>query len=409
MHNQSTMPPAKPRPYVLRGQIQNYAWGTRDEAAFIPKLLGFTPEPGLPYAELWIGAHPKAPAFVVIDGESVPLDRWIAEYPVEILGESVAERFSNALPFLFKVLSAGESLSIQSHPNKTQAAALHARDPEHYRDDNHKPEVAIALDALTALVGLKSPDAFAETLTRYSEITGFIGKDACEAPLDVETLFSTLIQRSVTHKAELLKAIEALTARLTTAGTGLTEAETLFLSLRQRYPGADVGLFALFLLNIVHLEKGQGIFTGPGIPHAYLKGNIIECMANSDNVVRVGLTPKFKDAPTLLEILDYEPKPVEILGGAAVAADVVYKTPAPEFQVTKWQLEPGTAREEAPGNRIEVLFVTQGQLDIAWDGGSNTQAFAQGQAVLIPACLTGFSVQARTSAEVFKVEVPESQ
>ena len=411
MQNQTTLPPVKPRPYLLQGQIQHYAWGTRDDAAFIPKLLGFTPEPGLPYAELWIGAHPKAPSMVLTAHGTVPLDRWIARYPTQILGEAAAAGFANALPFLFKVLSAGESLSIQAHPNKAQAAALHARDPEHYRDANHKPEVAIALDALTALVGLKPRDALAETLARYPEIAGFIGKDVCEQYVQsqsVETLFSALIRRSVTHVEDLRHAIEALAGRLITVGIGLTETETLFLDLRQKYPGADVGLFALFLLNLVHLEKGQGIFTGPGIPHAYLKGNIIECMANSDNVVRIGLTPKFKDAETLLDILDYDPHPVTILGAPSGSGDAVYTTPAPEFQVSRWELPLDTSREETTGDSIEVLLVTQGQIQLRWHDatGRRVQTFDRGQAVLIPACLSAFDVRANAAAEVFKAEVP---
>ena len=399
-----SLPPVGPQPYLLRGQIQHYAWGTTNDAAFIPKLLGFAPEPNLPYAELWIGAHPKAPSLAVVDGQLVPLDQWITQYPTQLLGATVAEKFANALPFLFKVLSAGESLSIQAHPNKGQAEALHARDPEHYPDDNHKPEVAIALDALTALVGLKPRDQMLDALARYPEIAGFIGHKPAEA--GVQQLFSTLIARSVTHEKALAQAIDALAGRLTITATALTEAEALFLELRQQYTGADVGLFALFLLNLVHLEKGQGIFTEAGIPHAYLKGNIVECMANSDNVVRVGLTPKFKDAATLLDILDYTPHPVTILGNPSSAADeVVYTTPAAEFQITRWALRPGTTRVETTGGRIEVLLVAEGSITIDNQTGVQME-FHRGQVVLIPACLDAFTVHTSNGAEIFKAEVP---
>lgn len=412
--SQVSFPPVEPRPYLLQGKIQHYAWGTMGHTAFIPKLLGITPAPNLPYAELWIGAHPKAPSDVMIDGQPVPLDQWITRYPVQLLGAPIAEKFANRLPFLFKVLSAGESLSIQAHPNKAQAEALHARDPEHYPDDNHKPEIAIALDALTALVGLKPLNQMRDTLTRYPEIAGFIGEEICgqlnahsDAPqTGVQRLFSALITRSVTDIEALMGAIDALAGRLAITSTALTEAEALFLDLRQRYTGADVGLFALFLLNLVHLERGQGIFTEAGIPHAYLKGNIVECMANSDNVVRVGLTPKFKDAETLLDILDYTPRPVTILGNTpGVSDEVVYVTPAAEFQITRWALSPGATRVETTGGKLEALLVTNGDIAIDWQNGSRAE-FHRGETVLIPACLDVFTLHAPGGAEVFKTEIP---
>ena len=134
------------RPYRLHNQIQHYAWGTRDNDAFIPHLLQFDPEPGVPYAELWIGTHPKAPSQVELpDGSMMLLHDWIAQEPRAALGKAVHARFGG-LPFLFKVLSAAQSLSIQAHPNKAQAETLHEQDPAHYPDDNHKPEIAIALD-----------------------------------------------------------------------------------------------------------------------------------------------------------------------------------------------------------------------------------------------------------------------
>ena len=204
-----TLPYIEARPYLLKNSIQHYAWGTRGNQAFIPNLLGFKPEPGIPYAELWIGAHPKAPSNIVVGEMVVPLDQWINAYPAQILGSKVANKFSNQLPFLFKVLYASESLSIQVHPNKAQANALHMRDPIHYPDANHKPELAIALDSLTALMGIKPFADIQETLRRYPEIADFIGKSVCTSILNavtldpqrqqtlIQTLFSTLIKSSI--------------------------------------------------------------------------------------------------------------------------------------------------------------------------------------------------------------------
>ena len=206
-----------PRPYLLINQIQSYAWGARGEDAFIPRLLGIEPEPDTPYAELWMGAHPNAPSQVVVDGSQVSLRQLIAQYPREILGQAIAERFSGQLPFLFKVLSTAESLSIQAHPTKEQARLLHARDPEHYPDDNHKPELAVALDSLTALMGIKPFSGILETLERYPELADFVGREIASrvksaARADpqhqkarLQELYAKLVKRSVAHKEELVQ------------------------------------------------------------------------------------------------------------------------------------------------------------------------------------------------------------
>jgi mannose-6-phosphate isomerase len=405
----------------MQNPIQPYAWGTRNGAAFIPRLLGIAPQPGVPYAELWMGAHPKAPSAVIVEGEPVALDRWIAAHPAEALGRAVAARFASQLPFLFKVLSAGEVLSIQAHPNKTQAEALHARDPENYPDDNHKPELAVALDALTALMGVKPYAGIVEALERYPELAGFIGGAACNelrrgtGAAEAEQwrlargAFVALVARSISAGRELAQAIDTLAARLGRTEP-LREEERLFLDLRAKYPGADVGLPAILLLNLVHLTEGQGVFIAAGVPHAYVRGNIIECMANSDNVVRVGLTRKFKDAPTLVDILSQEPQPIAILDGGDAdeihpAAEIVYRTPAREFQVSRWRMQPGEERIEAGGGRLEILLVVQGEVRLRW--GAESETFRQGESILIPALLDGFTVKAENAVELFKAEIPQ--
>lgn len=416
-----TIPPLKPHPYLLQNQVQHYAWGTKGEKAFIPHLLDVPVEPDQPYAELWIGGHPKAPSTVVLDeGTMLPLNQWIATHPQEILGEAVVEGFSGRLPFLLKVLSAGEALSIQAHPNKVQAEELHARDPEHYPDDNHKPELAVALDSLTALMGFRPFSEILKTLLHYPELGNFVGQEICNtlnsvkdpSPLKqrefVHLMFSTLVQRSILYERELTKSLDELARRLGRFSNNLKEEEEIFLTLRERYPGADVGLFAMFLFNLIHLKPGQGVFTKAGVPHAYLEGNIVECMANSDNVVRVGLTPKYKDAETLLTILDYEPGPISLLEGNSDSEETVYRTPVCEFQVSRWNMKPHTEIRERTEGTPHILLITKGEIHISWNAASEneTEAFRQGQAFFIPACLQEFQVQAKESVEVFKVEVP---
>ena len=404
----------EPRPYLLANQIQPYAWGTRGQDAFIPRLLGIAAESDKPYAELWMGAHPSAPSQVVIDGVPISLRQLIALHPREILGEAVAERFSGELPFLFKVLSTAEALSIQAHPTEAQARLLHARDPEHYPDDNHKPELAVALDSLTALVGFKPFPDVLRTLEQYPELTNFIGaevvdgaKDARETPPQeqqsrLRALYETLVERSVAHTDELVAATGRLAKRL--VARTAREEERLFLEMREKYSGADVGLFTIFLLNLLHLKAGQGLFIKAGIPHAYLKGNIVECMANSDNVVRAGLTPKFKDVETLVDILTYEMGPPSIIEGDAGAAEITYQTPADEFQVGRLRMQPGQERADSTGGGPQILLVTAGEVIIRWKGGEAT--FQRGQSVLLPAFLGGFGLKAPASAELFRVQVP---
>ncbi len=395
-------------------KIQPYAWGGRGKDAFIPRLLGIEAQAGKAYAELWMGVHPNAPSDVILDdGSPVSLRELIAAHPLEILGQKVCDRFSGTLPFLAKVLSAAKALSIQVHPNAEQARLLHAQDPEHYPDGNHKPEIAIALDSLTALAGFKSIPGIQQTLEEYPELADLLGPDVCRelrnAPPSpsparqrelVRLVYSTLVNGSLSHGDKLVAAIARLEKRLAATPGGLKEEAQLFLDLRKKYTGADVGLFSLFLLNLVHLERGQAIYTAAGIPHAYLKGNIVECMANSDNVVRAGLTPKFKDAKTLIEILTYEPGPVPILQGDPGPNRVTYHTPAPEFQVSRWKVEPGAEIVTATGNRPRILLITEGQVLV------NEETFKRGQSILIPACLEEFQITSGGAAELFAVEVP---
>ena len=214
------------RPYLLANQIQPYPWGARGDDAFIPRLLGIEAKADAPYAELWMGTHPNAPSQVVVDDAQVSLRQLVAQHPREILGEAVAIKFSGELPFLFKVLSTAEALSIQAHPTKEQARLLHARDPEHYPDDNHKPELAVALDSLTALIGFKPFSGILETLERYPELANFVGQEIAGRVKSAERaapqqqkallreLYATLVKRSVSCEEELVKATGRLAERL---------------------------------------------------------------------------------------------------------------------------------------------------------------------------------------------------
>jgi len=395
----------KPKPYVLENEIQNYEWGQKGKDAFIPKLVNIEPEKDKPYAELWIGAHPKAPSRINGTG----LDELIIEFPVEILGKNVASKFGNKLPYLLKVLSAGEALSIQAHPNKQQAVLLHKKDPQNYPDDNHKPEIAIALDSLTALVGFRKIDEIINVMIKYPEIADFAGNENVEflktskdEKKSLKLFNSAILNRNETDKDALNFCLKNLQKRIEYK-SDKTEEEKLFLELREKYSD-DIGLFYIFLLNLIHLNPGQAVFLNAGIPHAYLKGNIIECMANSDNVVRVGLTPKFKDIPTLIEMLTYENGMVKILGDTSDKNKTIYTVPIPEFQIAKEKMEVGEVIS-IKNNRLEIILLIEGEIEINYTG--QTMIANRGQTILFPAILNEYTITVKESTIIYKVEIPE--
>ena len=407
------MPSPQACPYVLINHIQHYAWGTQNEAAFIPKLLGQPVEPNQTYAELWMGAHPKAPSRVEIDGASIALNDWITAHPTEIMGQAAAERFDN-LPFLFKLLSAGQALSIQAHPNKSQAKFLHDKDPEHYPDDNHKPEIAIALDQLTALVGFKPLEEIHGILDRYPEISVFMGFHTAESIAALiqnkeqsdedilKNIYSTLLTQSLEAPEQLLTAIQTLKTRLQNTPMH-SEADELFLESCEIYQDADVGLFSIYLFNLVHFEKGQGVFLDAGIPHAYLKGNIVECMANSDNVIRAGLTPKFKDIETLMEMACYEPSLRPVYQDDPEQAAFEYQAPVLEFMITRRTVRMGDKTEQT-GNQLRIVIVLEGQGSIIWN--DEQLPIKKGTVLLLPACLPSYTWQSEEKLQLYEASIP---
>ena len=407
----------RPQPYKLKNTIQHYDWGTKGRNAFIPKLLNIKAGKDKPYAELWMGTHPKASSRIVIDDKEFNLDEVIHQYPKEMLGSNTVKKFSNTLPFLFKVLSANEALSIQAHPSKRQAISLHKKDPIIYPDSNQKLEIAIALDSLTALVGIKPFAQLVKILEEYLEIHEFIGEKYFKLLKGRKTLsndvkkkfvkriFTQLIKKSDSDEVALASTIQSLFKRLSKK-KNLTEIEKHFIELFGKYKN-DVGLLILFFLNFVHLKRGEAIFTKPGIPHAYLKGNIIECMSNSDNVIRAGLTPKYKDAKTLLKVLNYDLAAPQILKGKKIGSSIIYKTNAKEFEI---QIFSSTKKELKFENQIgpRILFVLEGNLKLlSSDNGKNiSNKFAKGDSVFLPSILSKFEIASEKSTSFVLVAVP---
>lgn len=391
----------KPKPYKLKNTIQHYEWGTKGKIAFIPKLLNKKAEKDKPYAELWIGSHPKASSKIVIYGKEIELLKAIQKYPVQILGRKTAKRFSNTLPFLFKVLSANEALSIQVHPNKRQAIELHKKDPINYPDPNQKHEIAVALDSLTALMGFKPAEQILKTLTEYPEIKEFVGGSANQAKNNIRSL----IKKSKINREDLKQTLTKLNARIRRK-RNRNEIEKYFIKLYKKY-GVDLGLLLLFFLNLVHLKKGEAIFTKPGLPHAYLKGNILECMSNSDNVIRAGLTPKYKDIDSLLKVLTYELDLPIIIEGKKKENSIVYKTDAKEFELHFLNLDKNNSVVEKNfGPRI--LLVLRGELRITYLDKEKLESImvTKGESVFLPAHLADCTIYSAASSKFVLVTVP---
>jgi mannose-6-phosphate isomerase len=398
----------KPQPYILKNIIQNYEWGTKGKNAFIPKLINIKAKKDKPYAELWMGTHPKASSRIVINDKEFNLDEVIHQYPKEMLGSNTVKKFSNTLPFLFKVLSANEALSIQAHPSKRQAIWLHKKDPNNYPDSNHKLEIAVAIDSLTALVGFKPFGEIIDTLRKYPEIRNFIGKSSwsiAERPNSFKKIFTRLIKKSVSDEEELRNTIQKIYQRINRK-PNQTEIEKYYVTLYKKYK-IDFGLLILFFLNLVHLKKGEAIFTKPGVAHAYLKGNILECMSNSDNVIRAGLTPKFKDVNNLLKVLTYDLAQPKILKGSKKAHSVVYKTNAKEFEIQIFSLIKNELKFQ---NQIgpRILFVLEGNLKfLSSDNGVNKPiSLTKGDSVFLPAILSKYKIVSEEFASFVLVAVP---
>ncbi len=373
---------------LLENAVRPYAWGSR---TVIAELLGEEVPSAHPQAELWLGAHPDDPSRLVhADGRRVPLDDALRAEPHRLLGPDRADRWAGTLPFLLKVLAADEPLSLQAHPSLEQARAGFTREnaagldrsaaERNYRDANHKPELICALTEFHALVGFRDPAATVPLLRALDvpELNGHAGLLAAQPDADgLRALFTTWITLPQSALDQLVPALQDGCVRLLGRGDGggtgdfRTEARTA-LDLSERYPG-DAGVLASLLLNRVTLAPGEALFLPAGNLHAYLNGAGIELMANSDNVLRGGLTPKHVDVPELLRVLDFTPSPPPVLRGRPDGDWVRYDTPIEEFLLRRWEGPAGrdTTRGAVavPDGGPRILLCTAGAASVTVPGG----------------------------------------
>ena len=416
---------------ALRCGAQNYEWGVRGAASMVAQLAhGASADPSKPYAELWIGAHPSNPSSLLpppaaagSDASSatppgISLRDYVVQHSAACMGPNVPMS-PEVVPFLLKVLSIGKALSIQAHPDKGRAAKLHAADPKNYPDPNHKPELIVALTEMDALCCFRPVRAILENVARIAPLRDLLGDAAvadfaalvnattaaasAENPF-VRNLLAALYAAPADRvAASLTKHIAALQAE-TSDRPGTDLADSVFLRVAtQEFPG-DVGCWMVYILNVVKLLPGDGLFLSQNEPHAYLRGNGVEVMASSDNVVRAGLTPKFKDVPTLLEMLTYRTE--DGLAQASRPGNHLsvqcYAAPAwcQEFSLMRVELVGGVSG----GHRREVTLPTPPSLVLAIvTNGSGTvlgQPVSKGATFMVPhsAVSDGLHIAAKEGA-----------
>ncbi|AJF65483.1 mannose-6-phosphate isomerase, class I [Streptomyces vietnamensis] len=378
----------------LVNTVRPYAWGS---TTAIPELLGIAPT-GEPQAELWMGAHPGAPSRT----ERGALNELIAADPVRELGERAVEKFGPRLPFLFKLLAAGAPLSLQVHPDLAQAQAGYAAeeaagipiDAPHrtYKDANHKPELICALTPFDGLCGFRNPVEAADLIDALGVDSLKPYVDLLHAHPEEAALREVLTALLTADREEMAHTV----AEAHAAADRLGGDHAPYAILAHHYP-SDPGVIAAMLLNHVRLQPGEALYLGAGVPHAYIDGLGIEIMANSDNVLRCGLTPKHVDVPELLRIVRFEPnEPAVLRPEASPSGEEVYDTPIDEFRLSRFVRAEGAAPTDLTAPVPQILLTTAGHPKV----GEVT--LAPGESVFVPA---GEATELSGEGTVFRATV----
>jgi mannose-6-phosphate isomerase len=394
--------------YLLTGSVKHYAWGGTH---FIPKLLSLHNPESKPFAEYWLGTHPGGQSRVWLsETASTGLADLIRSEPRRYLGRKVVEQFGE-LPFLLKVLDVKGMLSIQVHPNKEEAKKGFDRENEAgipldapnrtYKDANHKPEVMLALSDFWLLHGfnprladiLDSHDILGPLLPLL-ESNGLKGlyKFVMELPQSgVDEMLRPLAERIVPlYKLNQLSksSPDFWAARV------MSDASPLFENI-------DRGIFSIYFFNILHLREGEAIYQGAGVPHAYLEGQNIELMSNSDNVLRAGLTPKHMDIPELMKHTLFEFIQPEIMQGDILGKLNNYNCPVPDFQLHNLSLKAGESFSDH-SKSPEIWIMIKGKVD--WTGFRSVHTH-QGQAIFVLPD-EYFTLHAQEDSQLFRAIVP---
>ncbi|TXS29966.1 mannose-6-phosphate isomerase, class I [Streptomyces sp. ms191] len=361
----------------LVNTVRPYAWGS---TTAIPALLGIAPT-GAPQAEMWMGAHPGAPSGT---GRG-PLNEVIDADPVRELGAPAVEKFGPRLPFLLKLLAAGSPLSLQVHPDLAQARAGFAAEEaagipidapqRNYKDPHHKPELICALTPFHGMCGFRPPTEAADALAALGVDSLKPYVDLLHAHPEEAALREVLTALLSADREELAPTV----TEAATAAARLGGAHAPYAVLAHHFPN-DPGVLAAMLLNHVRLQPGEALYLGAGVPHAYIDGLGIEIMANSDNVLRCGLTPKHIDVPELLAVTRFEPgEPAVLRPEASPSGEELYEIPIDEFRLSRFVRAEGAAPTDVTAGTPQILLAVAGR------PRAGDETLAPGESVFVPA------------------------
>jgi mannose-6-phosphate isomerase len=375
--------------------------------------LGNDSPANTPQAELWMGAHPKAPSIVRCNGKWISLLELIDKNSHDILGKKVAQRFKNRLPYLFKVLAAAKPLSIQAHPSKEQACEGFDRENRlgiplgapnrNYKDENHKPECICALTSFWALNGFRKipdmislmgricPPGLKKDFDMFRQQPNSRGlKEFFKAMMIMDRTTQNQIISDVVKNADHLKDKNA--------------AYQWIIDLHEEYP-SDIGILSPIILNLICLEPGQAMFLPAGTLHAYLDGVGIELMANSDNVLRGGLTPKHVDVKELLNVLNFEERDINILKMDKInPCEHQYESHAEEFALSVIAVKTDMNYYSPDKRYVEILLCTDGDALVVDFAENKTVHINKGMSILIPAVVKKYGIKG--DAVFYKAAVP---
>lgn len=377
----------------MDNKIQNYDWGSRTA---IHDLFGFANEAQQPQAEVWMGTHPNGCSIVKQGSTNVSLSELIEQDPPAFLSQSTSKAFGD-LPFLFKILAADKALSIQVHPNKQDAELGYAKEQElgvplsafnrNYKDANHKPELVYALTEYQAMNGFRP---FDEIITEFRlcdipEVNGYL--DQFERNPNQDGLCHFFVEILSMKEASKLNAVDHLLSYA--AMNQARPVYALILDLAEQYPN-DVGLFAPLLLNVITLKPGEAMFLCARTPHAYIKGTGLEIMANSDNVLRAGLTPKHMDVEELVKCTDFIPKPINTLLTQAEINGSEHHFPV-SVQDFKFSIFQAPKEQRVEMTSAEILMPIDADVALLAQSGE-TLVLGKGQSAFIPAYVGNYTI-----------------
>jgi len=396
--------------YSLKNTVQHYAWGSLDGISDFTDI----PNPASqPMAELWMGSHPAAPSRLALDeaATDISLCDAIERNPEETLGKRLAQAKARTLPYLFKVLSAASPLSLQVHPSREQAQQGFARENEagvpisapvrNYKDSNHKPEIIMALTPFTAMCGFRN----AEETSRLFGLLNIPSLSDCvnelKASGDYRPFCGYLLRLSGHAQTDLMTKIRERVDSMVNSHLDpiANSAFALVRDLLSFYP-EDAGVIAPLYLNVIQLSPGEALYLPAGIMHAYVQGTGLELMANSDNVLRAGLTPKHIDVSELLSILSPYAYVPEIIPPGVDQPVYRYKTPSDEFELTTISIM--DERTVLPG--IEPAIVLGGSGSIRLTRGKESAIIGKGSSYFL--CGTGGPIELSGRGKCYLATLP---